>query len=212
VAMVRTGEAAIGSISPESLKEVKAAKLKTVTVPGTMQAVFQFYGSYRPEVKDAPTADARVCEALSLANNRQQVIDHVMDGQAVWPMPFATFRYSVDTDLPRWESWAKEALRYDPERAKKLVTEAGYPNGFRLTFWNIALPDTPFMTQISEAVAGFWEKIGVKVEIKTVEFGTFPPMERGDQRNPIGTASIYRTAHTRTGVAMAPILRRLPSG
>jgi peptide/nickel transport system substrate-binding protein len=49
--MVRMGEAAIGSISPESLKEVKAAKLRTVTVPGTMQAVFQFYGSYRLEAK-----------------------------------------------------------------------------------------------------------------------------------------------------------------
>jgi peptide/nickel transport system substrate-binding protein len=194
VAMVRTGEAAIGSISPESLKEIKAAKLRTVTVPGTMQAVFQFYGSYRPEVKDSPVADARVREALSLAINRQQIIDHVMDGQALWPMPFATFRYSVDMDQPRWESWAKEALRYDPEHAKKLLAEAGYPNGFRLTFWNIALPGTPFMTQIGEAVTGFWQKIGVQVDIKAVEFGTFPPMERGDQKNLIGTASMYRTA------------------
>jgi peptide/nickel transport system substrate-binding protein len=126
VAMVRTGKAAIGSISPESLKEVKAAKLKTVTVPGTMQAVFQFYGAYRPEVKDSPMADARVREALLLAINRQQIIDHVMDGQALWPMPFATFRYSVDTDLPRWESWAKEALRYDPAQAKT-PAEAGIP-------------------------------------------------------------------------------------
>jgi len=194
VAMVRTGEAAIGSISPESLKEIKAAKLKTVTVPGTMQAVFQFYGTYRPEVKDSPVADPRVREALSLAINRQQIIDHVMDGQALWPMPFATFPYSVDMDLPRWESWAKEALRYDPDRAKKLLAEAGYPDGFRLTFWNIALPGTPFMTHIGEAVTGFWEKIGVKVDIKAVEFGTFPPMERGDQKNLIGTASMYRTA------------------
>lgn len=194
VAMVRTGEAAIGSISPESLKEVKAARLRPVTVPGTMQAVFQFYGTYRPEVKGSPVTDVRVREALSLAINRQQIIDHVMDGMAKWPMPFATFSYSVDMDTPRWASWAKEALRYDPERAKKLLAEAGYPNGFPLTFWNIALPGTPFMTQIGEAVAGFWEKIGVKVELKTVEFGTFPPMERGDQKNLIGTASMYRTA------------------
>jgi peptide/nickel transport system substrate-binding protein len=194
VAMVRTGEAAIGSISPESLKEVKAAKLRTVTVPGTMQAVFQFYGSYRSEAKDVPIADARVREALSLAIDRQQIIDHVMDGQALWPMPFATFRYSVDMDLPRWESWSKEAQRYDPQRAKKLLAEADYPNGFSLAFWNLALPGTPFMLQIGEAVAGFWQKIGVKVELKTIEFGTFPPMERGDQKNLIGTAAIYRTA------------------
>jgi peptide/nickel transport system substrate-binding protein len=194
VAMVRTGEAAIGSIGPESMKEIKAAKLRAVTVPGTMQAVLQIYGAYRPEVKGTPITDVRVREALSLAINRQQLIDHVMDGQAHWPMPYATFRYSVDMDVPRWESWAKEALRYDPERAKKLLAEAGYPNGFQLTFWNTALPGTPFMMQIGEAVAGFWEKIGVKVDLKPVEWGSFPPMVRGDQKNLMGTPSMYRTA------------------
>jgi peptide/nickel transport system substrate-binding protein len=194
VAMVRTEEAAIGSISPESLKEVKAARIRAVTVPGTMQAVYQIYGAYRPEVKGSPITDVRVREALSLAINRQQLIDHVMDGQAYWPMPFATFRYSVDMDVARWESWAKEALRYDPERAKKLLAEAGYPNGFQLTFWNTALPGTPFMMQIGEAVAGFWEKIGVKVDLKPVEWGTFPPMVRGDQKSLMGTPSMYRTA------------------
>lgn len=194
VAMVRTGEAAIGSISPESIKEVKAAKIRVVTVPGTMQAIYQFWGLYRPEVKGSPLADMRVREALSLAINRQQIIDHVMDGQARWPLPFATFRYSVDMDMPRWESWAKEALRYDPERAKKLLAEAGYPTGFALTFWNTALPGTPFMFHIGEAVTGFWQKIGIKVELKAAEWGTFNPMQRGDQKNLVGTASMYRTA------------------
>jgi len=193
VAMVRTGEAAIASISPESLKEVKTAKLRVVTVPGTMQAIYQFWGIYRPEVQGSPLADARVREALSLAINRQQLIDHVMDGQARWPLPFASFRYSVDMDMPRWESWGKEALRYDPVRAKKLLTEAGYPNGFALTFWNTALPGTPFMFQIGEAVAGFWEKIGVKVGLKAAEWGTFQPMLRGEQKSLVGTASMYRT-------------------
>jgi peptide/nickel transport system substrate-binding protein len=140
-----------------------------------MQAIFQFYGTYRPEVKGSPLTDVRVREALSLAVDRQQIIKHVMDGQAHWPMPLATFRYSIDMDVPRWESWAKEAFRYDPERAKKLLAEAGYPNGFNLTFWNTALPGTPFMIQIGEAVAGFWEKIGVKVDLKPVEWGAFPP-------------------------------------
>jgi peptide/nickel transport system substrate-binding protein len=194
VAMVRTGEAAIGSVSPDSLKEVKAARLRTVTVPATMQAIYQFWGTYRPEVKDSPLTDVRVREALSLAINRQQIIDHVMEGQATWPLPFATFRYSVDMDMPRWETWAKEALRYDPERAKKLLAEAGYPNGFTLAFWNTALPGTPFMFQIGEVLAGFWEKIGVKVELRAAEWGTFSPMYRGDQKNLVGTGSMYRTA------------------
>jgi ABC-type transport system substrate-binding protein len=109
-------------------------------------------------------------------------------------MPFATFRYSSDVDVARWEDWSKSALRYDPTRAKKLLAEAGHPNGFRMTFWNTALPGTPFMVQIGEAVAGFWEKIGIKVEMKTVEWGVFDPMGRGDQKSLVGTASMFRTA------------------
>ena len=95
VAMVRTGEAAIASISPESIREVEAANLKLISVPATMQAIYQFWGMYKDSQKDSPLADVRVREALSLAIDRQQIIDHVMYGQARWPMPFATFPYAV---------------------------------------------------------------------------------------------------------------------
>ena len=194
IAMVRTGEASIASIGPEAIKEAEAGGLKTVSVPGTMQAVFQFWGTYRPEVKGNPLTDVRVREALSLAVDRQQIIDHVMAKQARWPLPFTTYRYSIDVDIPRWEAWSKKALRYDPARAKQLLAEAGHPNGFKMTFWNTALPGTPFMVQIGEALAGFWEKVGVKVDMKTVEWGVFDPMGRGDQKNLVGTTTMFRTA------------------
>lgn len=194
LAMVRTGEASIASIGPEAIKETQAGGMRLVSVPGTMQAIYQFWGLYKPEGKSSPLADVRVREALSLAIDRQQIIDHVMVKAARWPLPFTTFRYSTDVDIPRWEKWSKTALRYDPARAKQLLAAAGHPNGFKMTFWNTALPGTPFMVQIGEAVAGFWEKIGVKVEMKTVEWGVFDPMGRGEQKGLVGTASMYRTA------------------
>src|SRR5207245_2009936 len=49
LAMVRTGEAAIASIGPEAVKEARGGGMKIVSVPGTMQAVYQFWGLYRPE-------------------------------------------------------------------------------------------------------------------------------------------------------------------
>src|SRR6058998_3995073 len=185
LAMVRTGEAAIASIGPEAVKEARA---------GGMKVVYQFWGLYRPEAKSSPLNDVRVREALSLAIDRQQIIDHVMGREARWPMPFASFRYSSDMNVARWDDWSRTALRYDPARAKQLLGEAGYGGGFRMTFWNTALPGTPFMVPIGEAVAGFWEKIGVKVETKTAEWGAFDPMARGEQKGLVGTASMYRTA------------------
>jgi peptide/nickel transport system substrate-binding protein len=194
LAMVRTGEASIVSISPDGIKEARAGGMRVVSVPGTMQAVYQFWGTYRPEVKGSPLTDARVREALSLAIDRQQIIDHIMAKEARWPLPFTVFRYSTDVDVARWENWSRSALRYDPARAKQLLAEAGHPAGFKMTFWNTALPGTPFMIQIGEALAGFWEKIGVKVEMKTVEWGVFDPMTRGEQKGLVGTASMFRTA------------------
>ena len=199
--MVRTGEAAIASISPESIREVEAANLKLISVPATMQAIYQFWGMYKDSQKDSPLADVRVREALSLAIDRQQIIDHVMYGQARWPMPFATFPYAVDTDIEKWQAWGREALRYDPERAKELLAEAGYPDGFDMKFANTALPGTPYMTQIGVAVADFWQKIGVNVDIKHYEWGAFRLLYRGEQKTLTGAASMFRTAGRPVAVA-----------
>ncbi len=201
VAMVRTGEAAIASISPESIREVEAANLQLVTVPGTMQAIYQFWGTYKDGYKDGPLADKRVRKALSLAIDRQQIIDHVMYGRASWPMPFATFSYALDTDIAKWQAWSRDALRYDPEQAKALLAEAGYPDGFEMTFANTALPGTPYMVQIGIAVADFWNKIGVKVNIKHYEWGAFRLLYRGEQKSLNGAASMFRTAGRPISVA-----------
>jgi peptide/nickel transport system substrate-binding protein len=103
LAMVRTGETAIASIGPDAIKEVRSGGMKVVTVPGTMQAIYQFWGLYRPEAKGSPLTDVRVREALSLAIDRQQIIDHVMAREARWPLPFTVYRYSIDVTIPRWE-------------------------------------------------------------------------------------------------------------
>jgi peptide/nickel transport system substrate-binding protein len=194
VAMVRTGEAAIASIGPETMLSASRAGLEVLAVPGTMQAVFQFWGAYRPEVKDSPIAKVRVRQALSLAIDRKQVIEHVMNGKASMPYPFATFGYTDFLSADRWRKWADEAYRYDPVLAKKILAEEGYPNGFELKFANTALPGTQFMVDIGTAIADMWTKVGVKVTLKHYEWGSFAPMERGDQAPLIGWASMYRTA------------------
>jgi peptide/nickel transport system substrate-binding protein len=145
-------------------------------------------------VKDSPIAKPRVRQALSLAIDRQQVIEHVMNGKAQMPYPFATFAYTDYFSAGRWEKWAAEAYRYDPVLAKKILAEEGYPNGFELKFANTALPGTQFMVDIGTAIADMWTKIGVKVTLKHYEWGSFAPMELGNQAPLIGWASMYRTA------------------
>lgn len=193
VAMVRTGEAAIASIGPETMLAASRAGLEVLSVPGTMQAIFQFWGTYKPEVKDNAIARPRVRQALSLAIDRKQIIEHVMNGKAQMPFPFSTFAYTEYFSADRWKKWSEEAYRYDPVLAKKILAEEGYPNGFELKFANTALPGTQFMVDIGTAIADMWTKIGVKVTLKHYEWGSFAPLERG-QGPIIGWGSMYRTA------------------
>jgi len=194
VAMVRTGEAAIASIGPETMLSAARAGLEVLAVPGTMQAVFQFWGTYKPEVKDSPLAKVRVRQALSLAIDRKQIIEHVMNGKAQIPHPFSAFQYTEFYSADKWAKWSQENYRYDPVLAKKILAEEGYPNGFELKFANTALPGTQFMVDIGTAIADMWTKIGIKVTVKHYEWGAFAPLERGDQGPLIGWASMYRTA------------------
>ncbi len=194
ISMVRAGEASIASMGPESMRSAQRSGLEVVSVPGTMQAIFQFWGTYRPDQKDNPITNPKVREALSLAIDRKQIIDHIMNGKASIPYPFATFGYTEYFNNEKWREWADEAFRYDPKRAKELLAEAGYPNGFTLKFANTALPGTPFMTDIGTALADMWTKIGVNVDIKNYEYGLFSPLVRGNQDELAGGASMYRTA------------------
>ena len=199
IAMVRTGQADIIDLVPESAPEVLDAGAKLTVIEGVGMFIFQFWGLYFDEAKDLPTTDVRVREAMSLAINRQDMIDFTMNGYARPSMPFATFPTSVDVDVPRWQNWAKEALVYDPDRAKALLQEAGYGDGFDLTFWSTNFSGTPYMNDLSQALAGFWEEIGIKVDLKVVEGGVWRPMTRKKgntawDQGMNGDVSIYRNA------------------
>jgi peptide/nickel transport system substrate-binding protein len=193
IAMARTGEVSIASIGPEAMAGAARGGLEVLAVPGTMQAVFQFWGTYRPQSADNPVSKQRVRQALSLAIDRQQIIEHVMAGRAQIPRPFSTFSYTDSLSVDRWKKWTDENFRYDPALAKKILAEEGYPNGFELKFANTALPGTQFMVDVGTAIADMWTRIGIKVTVKHYEWGSFPPLVRGNQEQLNGWASMYRT-------------------
>jgi peptide/nickel transport system substrate-binding protein len=73
-----------------------------------------------------PFHDERVREAVDFAIDRDAIRDRVMNGQSAPDNQLMRAgQYGYDPDLP--------PVRYDPAEAKRLLTEAGYPNGFRLT-------------------------------------------------------------------------------
>src|SRR5262245_40995645 len=62
---------------------------------------------------------------------------------------------------------------YDPARAKKLLADAGHPSGFPLDVYAFQLPGFPEGKAFAEAVAGYWERIGVKPRLIPVDYPAF---------------------------------------
>lgn len=107
-----------------------------------------------------PFRDPRVRKALSLAINRAAIRDRVMDG----------FAAPTGQLMPEGASGYDPSIKpdpYDPARAKQLLAEAGFPNGFGITLHG---PNDRYVndSQIVEAVAQMWTRVGVRTIVDTM--------------------------------------------
>jgi len=112
-----------------------------------------------------PLQDARVRQALSLALDRKAIGQRVMDGVATPATQFLPLgMVGTIPGLP--------VLPYDVAKAKALLAEAGYKDGFSLTFHatnNRYINDA----RLAQALAQYWNRIGVKVELDTMPSAVF---------------------------------------
>jgi peptide/nickel transport system substrate-binding protein len=107
-----------------------------------------------------PFKDARVRRALSIAINRDAIADRIMEKKAV---PAG----QLLADSFPGTSRKLKPPKYDPEGAKKLLAEAGYPNGFALTLHgtnNRYINDD----KIAQAIAQFYTRIGLETKVETM--------------------------------------------
>jgi ABC-type transport system substrate-binding protein len=106
--------------------------------------------------------------AMSIAIDRQAIVDNMLQGFGR-PITLKDWMGFEDR-LPSPE----EAWPYDPARAKSLLAEAGYPNGFKATL-TTAIRGAPSEVESCEAVAQYWDAIGIDVDFQRVPYGTYRP-------------------------------------
>ncbi|TCH99062.1 ABC transporter substrate-binding protein [Roseococcus sp. SYP-B2431] len=112
-----------------------------------------------------PLADVRVRRALSIAINRPGMARQLMEGFAVPTgqlMPEGALGYDPTIPVPA----------HDVEGARRLLAEAGYPQGFRITLNG---PNDRYVNdaEIVQAIAQFWTRIGVRTEVATMPASMF---------------------------------------
>ncbi|WP_096188126.1 glutathione ABC transporter substrate-binding protein [Evansella halocellulosilytica] len=114
-------------------------------------------------MQEEPFDDPKVRQAVSMAINKDEIIEGVMDGTAtpaVGPIGEQVFGFSDQVD----------ALPYDPERAQELLAEAGYEDGFSTTIWT---NESREREDIAELLQAQLAPIGIDVEIEVLEWGTY---------------------------------------
>ena len=123
-------------------------------------------------VDQKPFGDIRVRRALNLAVNKQEIVKSYYDGNAeLFAYPMHPDYHGYYEPLEKMPASVKELFTYDPAKAKKLLAEAGYPNGF--SFKVQVCSCAPDHMDLLPLVAGYLEKVGVKIEIQPMEYGAF---------------------------------------
>ncbi|MEK9967906.1 MAG: ABC transporter substrate-binding protein [Ferrovibrio sp.] len=114
----------------------------------------------QPALLGNPLKDRRVRKALSLAINRKLIVDRILDGSATPASQFLPSRFDGTSTKLKVDP-------YDVEKAKALLKEAGYANGFKITLH--ATGDRyPKDKDIAQAVGQFWTRIGLQVAVEAV--------------------------------------------
>lgn len=124
------------------------------------------YLSYNTTKK--PFDDVRVRKAINMAINKKAIIDGV----------YLTTGVAAKNPIPPTMWSYNDAVKddpYDPEAAKKLLAQAGYPDGFSTDLWAMPVqrPYNPNAKRIAELMQADLAKINVKAEIKSFEWGEY---------------------------------------
>jgi len=170
VAALQNGEVDVAVNIPPHLAGIidKHPKIFLSTAPSirTIQLMFythQMDANHKPTGPyNGPTADKRVRQALASAIDADEIIKGVMDGKAVRVATMLTsMHFGYDPSL--------KPLKQDLNRTKKLLAEAGFPNGLDLV---LNTPQGRYVRdkEVAEAVAGQLTKAGIKTTLRTFEF------------------------------------------
>jgi peptide/nickel transport system substrate-binding protein len=177
MAMLRAGSVDVIEIGGEYVDELRQVNVRTLLMPN-VSWVYVILGGQWPT---KPTYDAKVPWALPDAEKARKVrlaLNLAVDKQAIMTRILG----GLGTVMNSWlaypnDPWATDALKkplpYDPARAKQLLAEAGYPNGFDTTMNLTAWPGRGFLPDVGEAVATYWEKIGIRVKRRPVDRAVF---------------------------------------
>jgi peptide/nickel transport system substrate-binding protein len=123
-----------------------------------------------------PFDKVKVRRAINHAINKKAIVDTIYEGLgtvAKNPLPPTLWGYNDQI----------QDYEYDPNKAKELLKEAGYPHGFETTLWALPVPRpyNPNGQKVAEAIQADLQKVGIRAKIISYEWGTYlEKLEQGE--------------------------------
>ena len=159
MAQIKTGEVDIAKLPYATFWELKGdPDIRIVFSKYTYLPTLAYYDLAFPK-KSSPFHDIRVRQAASIAINREMICKKVMHGLTIpWGDMLAPYHPGFDPSV--------KPPPYDPETAKALLKEAGYPNGFETDLTG----DIPVKTEMQAMVHNL-KKVGIRIKLSVPEAG-----------------------------------------
>ena len=193
VAAFQTGELDIMEMAFDSLDAVQAVEgTEIVAWPFAGQAGLNIYGQTYGVDKEGepyehydctnawvscdedPTSQewqdaVKVKKAMAIAIDRESIVDNLLSGfgDVLYMRDWMGHEAKAD---PRW------VHEYDPDMARQLLEEAGYGPGNEFSITLVpAIRGAPAEVEACEAVAGYWEEVGIGVDLQRIPYATIRP-------------------------------------
>ena len=160
VVMTETGEAdAMVTVPPRDVERLEGVEGVNVIQHSSLRTIY--IGMH---TKREPFDDVRVRQALNYAVDNRAIVEQIMDGAG---------RPSDAPIAPDIFGYAEqEAYEYDPDRARELLAEAGYEDGFEVTFHH-PVGRYPMDETVAQAVQSQLADVGVDASLETMEWATY---------------------------------------
>jgi peptide/nickel transport system substrate-binding protein len=178
VAGLRAGELDITpQLPPDLIQAIDAdPNLRAAAVRSIRTPFLRFFPD-SPQGGGRPLSDRRVRQAINHAINVEAIIRGLLAGRATRTATLMT------PDIFGFDA-SSRPYPFDADRARRLLAEAGFPNGFELNFETWSSGPAPRPVEIAQAVAADLERVGVKLRIRALELGTALNMQVQKQLAP----------------------------
>jgi ABC-type transport system substrate-binding protein len=171
IAMLQTGEGDITQVSRSRVKDLEQGGFKVLLKKddGLVQV--------NAELQWATPAfrDVRFREALDLAIDKDSIIRNIYQGMARPAAGYPGPEISTCGGDPSLKPRA-----YDPAQARRLIAEAGL-EGYEFTVPNMKRSKDPELSQVIEAVAGYWQAVGLEPQIKMTTYEAYRAAKRANK-------------------------------